>query len=53
MMGQTDKDQKMSDRTLLTTNEDADYYNVTLNLIVKKGGAVLPNDIVPATTILP
>ena len=27
------------DHSLLMTNDDSDYYNVTVNLIVKKGGA--------------
>lgn len=36
------------DHSLLMTNDDADYYNVTVNLIVKKGGAVQSE---PALTI--
>lgn len=41
-----DKDGQQ-DHSLLMTNDDSDYYNVTVNLIVKKGG-VAQGDFAPA-----
>lgn len=38
MMHGGDKDGGQQEHSLLMTNDDADYYNVTVNLIVKKGG---------------
>lgn len=41
MMQNDNKDSQSADKdhSLLLTNDDSDYYNVTVNLIVKKGGA--------------
>lgn len=30
----------LQDRSFLMMNDEADYYNVTVNLILKKGGVV-------------
>jgi hypothetical protein len=39
-MARGDKDAQ-TDHSFLMTNDDSDYYNVTVNFIVKKGGATM------------
>jgi len=40
-----------NDHSLLLTNDDSDYYNVTVNLIVKKGGSSLPSEMPSMATL--
>ena len=43
-MMRNEKDGQNDQNSLLLTNDDSDYYNVTVNLIVKKGGSTGSND---------
>ena len=33
----------LQDRSFLMMNDEAEYYNVTVNFVVKKGGSVVPS----------